>query len=45
MPASGKHATWTETHIVRLVNGRVAEHWGNIDQVSMLQQLGFMPAK
>lgn len=44
IPASGKHATWTETHIVRLVNGRVAEHWGNIDQAGMLQQLGFMPA-
>ena len=44
MKASGKHATWTETHIVRLVNGQVAEHWGNIDQVGMLQQLGFMPA-
>ncbi len=44
MKASGKHATWTETHIVRLVDGRVAEHWGNIDQVGMLQQLGFMPA-
>ena len=43
MKASGKHATWTETHIVRLVDGKVAEHWGNIDQVGMLQQLGFMP--
>jgi len=44
MKASGKHATWTETHIVRLVDGKVAEHWGNIDQVGMLQQLGFMPS-
>ncbi|HZY40644.1 MAG TPA: ester cyclase [Anaerolineae bacterium] len=43
MKASGKHATWTETHIVRLVDGKVAEHWGNLDQVGMLQQLGLMP--
>jgi predicted ester cyclase len=44
MKATGKHATWTETHIVRFANGKVVEHWGNIDQVGMLQQLGFMPA-
>jgi predicted ester cyclase len=44
MKASGKHATWTETHIVRLVDRKVAEHWGNIDQAGMLQQLGFMPS-
>jgi predicted ester cyclase len=44
MKASGKRATWTETHIVRFANGKVVEHWANIDQVGMLQQLGFMPA-
>lgn len=44
MKASGKRATWTETHIVRLANGKVVEHWANVDQVGMLQQLGFMPA-
>jgi steroid delta-isomerase-like uncharacterized protein len=46
MPASGKNATWTEIHISRFdKNGKVVEHWANIDQMGMLQQLGFMPSK
>jgi predicted ester cyclase len=40
MPATGKNATWTEIHIGRVVNGRLTEHWGLVDQVSMLVQLG-----
>jgi predicted ester cyclase len=40
MPATGKHATWTEIHIGRVVNGRLTDHWGVIDQLSMLVQLG-----
>ena len=40
MPATGMHATWTEIHIGRVVNGRLTEHWGVIDQLSMLIQLG-----
>ena len=40
MPATGKQATWTEIHIGRVVNGRLTEHWGVIDQLSMLIQLG-----
>lgn len=44
MPATGKQATWTETHIVRFENGKIVEHWANIDQVGMLQQLGLMPS-
>ena len=40
MPATGKYATWTEIHIGRVVNGRLTEHWGVIDQLSMLIQLG-----
>jgi predicted ester cyclase len=40
MPPTGKYATWTEIHIGRVVNGRLTEHWGVIDQLSMLIQLG-----
>jgi predicted ester cyclase len=40
MPATGKRATWTEIHIGRVANGRLVEHWGVIDQLSMLVQLG-----
>ena len=44
MPATGKRATWTEIHIGRVVNGLLAEHWGIVDQLGMLVQLGIVPA-
>ena len=44
MPATGKHATWSEIHIGRVANGRLAEHWGLVDQMGMLVQLGIVPA-
>ena len=43
MPASGKSATWEETHIGRFADGKLVEHWAVIDQFSMLTQLGFIP--
>ena len=44
MKASGKKATWQEIHIVRLdASGKIVEHWGTVDQVGMLTQLGFGP--
>ncbi len=42
MPPSGKSATWEEIHIVRFANGKVVEHWANVDQLAMLTQLGFV---
>jgi len=44
MPASGKEATWSEIHIVRFADGKVVEHWGVVDQLGMLAQLGFAQA-
>ncbi len=44
MPATGKRAVWTEIHIGRGVNGRLTEHWGLVDQLGMLVQLGIVPA-
>ncbi len=44
MPATGKHAEWTESHIVKMVNGKITEHWGVVDQLGMLRQLGLAPA-
>ena len=44
MKATGKSATWTETHLSRFANSKLVEHWANVDQVGMLQQLGLMPA-
>jgi steroid delta-isomerase-like uncharacterized protein len=45
MPASGKEATWSGIHIVRFDNdGKAVEHWGVVDQLGMLAQLGFAQA-
>ena len=43
MPATGKHAMWSEIHISRFANGKAAEHWASVDQLGMLQQLGLAP--
>ena len=45
MPATGKHASWPELHVVRLnQDGKLVEHWGNADQLGMMVQLGLAPA-
>jgi SnoaL-like polyketide cyclase len=31
------------THIDRVVNGKIVEHWGQGDQAGMMQQLGIVP--
>jgi predicted ester cyclase len=43
MPATGKHAEWAESHIVKMLNGKITEHWGVADQLGMLRQLGLAP--
>ena len=43
MPASGKKFSIREMHMVRVANGKMAEHWGLANELSMMQQLGFMP--
>jgi steroid delta-isomerase-like uncharacterized protein len=43
IPATGKRATWSEMHIGRMQNGKIVEHWGQIDNMGMLQQLGVIP--
>ncbi len=43
MPPTGKSATWSELHIVQMKNGKVVEHWGNVDQLNMMMQLGLVP--
>ena len=44
IPATGKHVSFSEIHIVRIVNGKAIEHWGNSDDMGMMQQLGVIPA-
>lgn len=43
IPPSGKRMTWTEIHIGLYVEGKLVEHWGNIDTLSILQQMGAIP--
>ena len=43
IPATGKRVTFTETHIFRIANGKAVEHWGNQDDMAMMQQLGVIP--
>jgi steroid delta-isomerase-like uncharacterized protein len=45
VPASHGHMDVEGIDISRLENGRIAEHWGEMDMVALLQQLGAMPAQ
>ena len=42
--ARGKPITVTGINIFRIVNGKMVEHWGLVDRLSALQQLGIVPA-
>jgi predicted ester cyclase len=44
IPATGKQAVWSEIHLARLLDGKVVEHWGIVDVLGMMQQLGLAPA-
>lgn len=44
MPATGKRVGMTGTVTFQLANGMIEEWWENIDFLSMLQQLGAIPA-
>ena len=45
MPATGKSATWQEIHVVRVSGGKAVEHWGLVDMLGVMQQLGALPAQ
>lgn len=44
IPPSGKKVTVTGISIDRLLNGKSVESWTNYDVMSMLQQIGVIPA-
>lgn len=35
-----KPVVWTQTHLSRLVDGKMVEHWADMDLLGLLQQLG-----
>ena len=43
IPPTGKRITLTSTNINRLAGGKIAEHWGDPDNLGLLQQLGAIP--
>ncbi len=40
IPPTGKHVSFTGIYIARIENGKIVEHWGEEDGVSLMQQLG-----
>jgi len=40
IPPTGKRISFTGIYIARVANGKIVEHWGEEDSVSLLQQLG-----
>src|SRR5260370_9668221 len=45
IPPSGKAVEWAEIHIYRVVGGMILEHWGELDQLALLQQIGAIPSR
>jgi predicted ester cyclase len=45
VPASGRHITMTGIGIMRIANGRVAEFWVSPDRMTLMQQIGALPAE
>jgi len=42
-PATNKRIKWSEIHIYRLSNGKIAEHGPEISMMELLQQIGALP--
>ena len=43
MLATGKRVEYTGTATLRLVDGRIAEIWDNVDLLALFQQIGALP--
>jgi predicted ester cyclase len=43
-PPNGKRFSVSGISIYRIANGQIVEHWGEMDFLGLLQQLGMMPA-
>jgi predicted ester cyclase len=44
MAATGKSVEFGTTDIIRVEDGKVAEHWGTTDNLGLMRQLGVIPA-
>ncbi len=43
MPPSGKQFKVSGIDIARIVNGKCVEHWGEVDMLGLMQQIGAIP--
>ena len=43
IPATGRQVTITGIDIARVVNGRLVEHWAEMDTLGLIKQLGALP--
>jgi steroid delta-isomerase-like uncharacterized protein len=43
IPPTGKSVSFGVFDIVRIAEGKVVEHWGQMDNMRMMQQLGVIP--
>ncbi len=44
IPPTGNQVVWTELHIYRFEDGKIAEMWSEIDLLALLTQIGAIPA-
>jgi len=43
VPPTGKHVKFTLIDIIRFADGKAVEHWGEVDNLGLMQQLGLVP--
>ncbi len=44
IPSTGVSGSITGINIFRVANGKIVEHWGNSDDLGLMQKLGVIPA-
>ena len=44
IPPTGKQVSLTAIDIARVADGKIVEHWGQMDTLGLLQQIGAIPA-
>jgi steroid delta-isomerase-like uncharacterized protein len=45
IPPTGKPISFTGMRVFRIVGGKIAEEWANLDSLGLMQQLGAVPVK